>query len=211
MWADYFPNADIYGFDIDPACRAHRNDRIDIIIGDQTSNDDPAKIPESIDIVIDDGLHSQSSQISNFEFRYHNRMSERGIYVVEDVVGAYPVIEFFNRLAHFVNFWPKGESGSIWSSLNDFSQYLLAEGDHGFSDEDIWFIKNIPGVSIYRHLIFVDKGCNPEHGQAAFRLERPEEWSKVCETRANFLKTSSFTTTHDRMRAKADSVKETKQ
>lgn len=189
MWADYFPNAEIYGFDIDPACKEHEDDRIHVVIGDQTSNDDLATLPDGFDIVIDDGLHSVASQISSFEYLFKNKMEDRGIYVVEDVIGAGKVFDYFNRLSHLVNYWPKGESGAIWSSLNDFDPYLAREK---YSADDSWYIKHTLGVSIYRHLIFIDKGENPQHGQAAFRLQHPEVWGNVSKVRQKFLEESDF-------------------
>lgn len=189
MWADYFPNALIYGFDIDSACMEHETDRIKIIIGDQQSVEDLNKIPGEIDIIIDDGMHSVPSQIFSFKHLFQKKMNERGIYVVEDVIGSTKVYQYFNALSCLVNYWPKGETGAIWSSLNSFDDYLSKEN---YSEEDTWYIKNTLGVSIYRHIIFIDKGKNPQHGQAAFRLEHPEEWSKVLKVRADFLKNSEF-------------------
>ena len=38
VWKDYFPNAEIYGIDIDPSCKKFEDERTKIIICDQ--NDD---------------------------------------------------------------------------------------------------------------------------------------------------------------------------
>ena len=40
MWKEYFPNAEIHGFDIDEACKIHEKDRIRVHIGDQRSKED---------------------------------------------------------------------------------------------------------------------------------------------------------------------------
>ena len=38
MWSEYFPNAIIYGLDINPDCKRFESDRIKILIGDQNDN-----------------------------------------------------------------------------------------------------------------------------------------------------------------------------
>src|SRR5262249_34681332 len=65
MWRAYFPNADIFGFDIDDFSRLKIN-RCKIVRGDMSSRDDLAKfvrtIGRSIDILIEDGSHSSHHQ-----------------------------------------------------------------------------------------------------------------------------------------------------
>tara|TARA_B100001093_G_C26779827_1_gene994091 strand:- start:694 stop:1512 length:819 start_codon:yes stop_codon:yes gene_type:complete len=197
MWSEYFPNAEIYGFDIEPECKLCETDRIKVIIGDQCSQTDMEMLPNDFDIIIDDGLHSIKSQLSCFEFLFKNKLSETGIYVVEDVIGATKVIEFFNNLALLNNYWPEGESGSIWSSMNSFNDFLKKDMNKK-SEEDIYYIKNILGVAIYRHLIFIDKGKNPEQGQASLRINNPDTWKAIGSVRNNFLETTSFIPTSEK-------------
>lgn len=190
LWKDYFPNAEIIGFDIDPACKIHEEDRIQVIIGDQTSTADLDRIPGNADIIIDDGWHTIKSQLFCFEYLVRQKLAETGIYVVEDVIGSDAVFDYFNKLSKFLNYWPKGLHGGKWSSLDDFDEYL--KNDSKFSDDEKYYIKNILGVSIYRHLIFIDKGKNPQHGQAALRLYENETWAKVGKVRQEFLDSTDF-------------------
>ena len=95
MWADFFPNAKIYGIDIDSNCKSFENDRCKIFIGDQNNynflNQVSNTIAHPLDIVIDDGSHKYIHQLRTFSFLFP-RMSEHGIYVIEDtggVVGDY--------------------------------------------------------------------------------------------------------------------------
>jgi len=59
-WKEYFPNATIYGVDINPECEKHEEDRIKIFTGSQA---DPvflqavAEDAGGFDIVVDDGSH----------------------------------------------------------------------------------------------------------------------------------------------------------
>lgn len=87
MWREYFgPGCKIIGIDLNPTCKAHEAEGIEIFIGSQ---DDAsvidavlAKYPQ-IDIAIDDGSHLSPHQIASFELLYH-RISPRGVYLVED-------------------------------------------------------------------------------------------------------------------------------
>ena len=74
MWQDYFPNAQIIGIDIDPECKRFENDRIKIIIGDQTDRAFLEAFARenfgTIDIVVDDGLHTADAILTSFTALY---------------------------------------------------------------------------------------------------------------------------------------------
>lgn len=92
MWKEYFgAGAKIIGLDIDPSCKAHEADGIQIFIGSQ---DDPyvlneivEKYPE-IDIVLDDGSHIMKHMVETFEYLYP-KISPNGCYIVEDTHTCY--------------------------------------------------------------------------------------------------------------------------
>ncbi len=93
VWRKYFgPRARIVGIDIDPECAQRVDPENTVIIGDQS---DPAvlsaaieRLGGAIDLVIDDGSHLGRHQIPTFEYLYP-RISERGIYVCEDLHCSY--------------------------------------------------------------------------------------------------------------------------
>lgn len=92
MWKEYFgPGSQVIGIDINPNCKAHEADGIDIIIGSQ---DDPSIIDSifskypKIDIVLDDGSHIMQHMIASFELMYH-RIQPNGVYMVEDTHTCY--------------------------------------------------------------------------------------------------------------------------
>jgi hypothetical protein len=92
MWKEYFGSGShIVGIDINPECKAHEADGIDIFIGSQ---DDPAMIDAifskypKIDIVLDDGSHMMRHMISSFKLMY-DRMQPNGVYMVEDIHTCY--------------------------------------------------------------------------------------------------------------------------
>ena len=76
----------IYGIDIDPRCIQHKEDRIEIIIGDQ--NDDnflsslASKFDKSIDILLDDGSHITKHQIKTYDTLY-KCVKKTGLFIIE--------------------------------------------------------------------------------------------------------------------------------
>jgi len=92
FWRSYLgPQARIIGVDIDPACERFRDDGFEIHIGSQSDPEFLLSLMESVptaDIVIDDGGHKASEQITSFETIYP-RIAETGVYLVEDTQTSY--------------------------------------------------------------------------------------------------------------------------
>lgn len=93
MWREYFGNeAVIWGIDIDPRCKALEDENTHILIGSQ---EDPLFLRSivdkigMIDILIDDGGHTQDQQIVSFEELYKYVNPNGGIYLCEDVHTSY--------------------------------------------------------------------------------------------------------------------------
>ena len=110
MWKKYFgTKANIYGVDINAACRTYETDRIKVFIGDQKDRpfwrDVKQKIP-ALDIVIDDGGHGFDQQVVSLE-ELLPFLRPGGVYLCEDVQGA------FNRFASYVH--------GMGHKLNDYA------------------------------------------------------------------------------------------
>jgi cephalosporin hydroxylase len=90
MWRHYFPNAGIWGIDIDPA-RVNPNlmDGWTLISGDATNPECIAAAPPHLDIVIDDGSHRVTDQLRTFAM-LAPRLRSGSIYCIEDVQNASP-------------------------------------------------------------------------------------------------------------------------
>jgi hypothetical protein len=88
VWRDFFPNARVYGADIDEEI-LFQEERIDTFFVDQT---DVASIKElwnnlrvkDFDVMIDDGLHTFKAGSTLFENSI-DRLASHGIYIIEDV------------------------------------------------------------------------------------------------------------------------------
>ena len=92
MWKSYFGNqATIWGIDIDPRCKSMEEENIHILIGSQ---EDPAFLKTiiektgPIDILIDDGGHTQKQQRISFEILF-DCIKTNGIYLCEDTHTSY--------------------------------------------------------------------------------------------------------------------------
>ena len=90
MWRDYFgPRCQIFGIDIEPACKTYESDSVKVFIGDQSDRGFWKRFKEevpSIDIVIDDGSHLPQHQIATFE-ELLTCLQPGGVYLCEDVHG----------------------------------------------------------------------------------------------------------------------------
>jgi len=88
MWRRYFgPGTQIVGVDIDPRCRRFEDRSTTILIGDQADRRFLAEVRERtphIDILIDDGGHTMTQQITTFEEMYPH-IQPNGIYLCEDM------------------------------------------------------------------------------------------------------------------------------
>ena len=82
MWEEYFPNATIYGFDIDQKCTKFENGRVKIIIGDQNKLEDLKKIPGDLDVIIDDGSHVEEHVIKTFNYLFTEKLNIGGKYII---------------------------------------------------------------------------------------------------------------------------------
>jgi hypothetical protein len=87
-WQDYFPNAEIYGADIDPQVQFSEN-RIHTYYVDQTNLESINKMWAQIscgefDIIIDDGLHTFDAGVTFFEASV-SKLRDGGIYIIEDI------------------------------------------------------------------------------------------------------------------------------
>jgi len=87
MFRDYFPNAMIYGAEIEDK-RLFEEDRIRVIKCDQSKALDLSVLLEitgtDIDLFIDDGSHRPEDQISTF-LAVMPKLNKGAIYVIEDV------------------------------------------------------------------------------------------------------------------------------
>ena len=90
IWKDYFPQAYIYGIDID---KEYKDERIQIFRSDQSDITNLENIKNNIThpiyFINDDGSHLPEHQLISFDFLFSNVLEEGGLYIIEDIEVSY--------------------------------------------------------------------------------------------------------------------------
>jgi hypothetical protein len=88
-WAEFFPNASIYGADIDKDI-LFQTERIKTYYCDQTNPSiisdmwNSKGLDDKFDIIIEDGLHTFTANVCFFENSIH-KLNSGGYYIIEDI------------------------------------------------------------------------------------------------------------------------------
>jgi SAM-dependent methyltransferase len=149
MWRYYFPEATIVGIDINPVCKEHEQEGINVRIGDQTDENFLQSLIDEFgdfDLIIDDGSHHVNHVNKTFQFLF-TKLADGGIYFIEDTHAAY---------------WTShGGSITALQSINNVAKDLIdsinADHTRGQKIPD-YFTKNIKCMSVYDSIIVFDKG-----------------------------------------------------
>jgi cephalosporin hydroxylase len=101
-WRDYFPNAQVWGIDIDPIANAPYGDRVKVVTGSQADLTAIAQVAagQEFDIVVDDGSHLVDHLIASFGLIWP-RVKPGGFYVMEDLGCTY-----LGNMAQWKDVWP---------------------------------------------------------------------------------------------------------
>jgi len=103
-WREFFPNANIFGADIDTSI-LFKDERIKTFYCDSRNPNvisamwKNTELPESFDIIIDDSLHILDTNITFFENSLH-KLSSTGLFIIEDVgsfEACYHHIHYLNK------------------------------------------------------------------------------------------------------------------
>lgn len=109
MWKDYFPNADIYGADIDRSILFSEN-RLKTYFIDQSKADSVVDFWHTVgetefDLIIDDGLHRFEAGRTLF-LNSIEKLAKSGVYIIEDVThdNLIKYFRFFSDGKYTVNY-----------------------------------------------------------------------------------------------------------
>jgi len=149
MWNEYFPNAKIFGIDINPDCKNLEDDNIDIQIGSQNDKKflkNYAEYVGSLDLIIDDGGHTMNQQLNTFKILFPI-LNDGGIYIVEDIESSYQ------------NMYGGGPKRS--GTFVEYSKNLIDSINANHSDFNTlrpnWYSKNIEYIHFYNNVIVFKK------------------------------------------------------
>lgn len=157
MWKEYFPNAIIYGIDIDPRCSQFEEDRIKILIGDQNDDNFLNKVKleiNEIDILLDDGSHITTHQIKTFNY-LHGLIKKGGFYIIEDLRNSY---EEFSGDCDLRSIWPgmsyNNTDDLLKNSRYDFNNWvaeMVKKLDFHENENVIFGIYQYPMIIIFEN------------------------------------------------------------
>jgi hypothetical protein len=109
VWRDYFPNALVYGADIDETV-LFQEERIQTLSVDQLNPDSIREMWRragvgDFDLMVDDGLHTFEAGRTLF-LNSNNKLARNGIYVIEDVhlLDLLEYKKFFDSLEFVVDY-----------------------------------------------------------------------------------------------------------
>ena len=134
MWADYFPDAEIYTMELGQeefqknwASSTLDVSDINIIVGDSTDPKTWENIPNNLDIIVDDGDHKAETQITTFKLGF-GKLRERGLFFIEDthcgfeeIYGtSFALYEYFFNLVSNQQLPGAGTEGDFYK----FNQFL---------------------------------------------------------------------------------------
>jgi 23S rRNA U2552 (ribose-2'-O)-methylase RlmE/FtsJ len=151
MWRSYFgPKAKIWGIDIDQRCKLLEEQNTNIIIGSQEDEIFLESIYEKtgpIDILIDDGGHTQKQQIKTFKILF-DKIKNDGVYLCEDVHTSYWLYYGggLNRMGTYIQFTKK-----LIDKLNAYhSEENSLQVDN--------FTKSAKSIHYYDSIVVIEKG-----------------------------------------------------
>jgi hypothetical protein len=119
-WREYFPNAEIHGVDINPACKQveSKSEGIFVHILDCSEEDkleNFAKMYEGyFDVILDDGSHINNITLKTFK-HFYNCLKPVSYYIIEDLLCCYVGDNLPNVLKH----WPGTERITNKETTND--------------------------------------------------------------------------------------------
>lgn len=174
MWKHYFgPEAQITGVDINPRCATLAEERIDIVIGNQEDRESLralCRAKPAFDIIIDDGGHTMTQQITTFqELWFH--LKDGGVYLCEDTHTSY---------------WPGGFGGGHRNpgTFIEYTKGLLDQLTAWHSRDATLavneFTRSAFAVHYYDSMVFFEKrAMTPPYarmqGKPSFPLDEAEQ------------------------------------
>ena len=92
MWLEFFPNAEVFGFDISDFSEA-KEDRFTFHRGDMGSAEDLNKLKANLPplrVIVDDGSHAAYHQQFAFTHLFE-KVESGGFYIIEDLHATHPI------------------------------------------------------------------------------------------------------------------------
>lgn len=173
LWKQYFgDDVEIYAIDINPLCKGFEQKNVKIFIGSQEDKLFLNSVIKSIptpDIIIDDGGHSMTQQITSFEVLFPF-LKTNGLYFLEDLHSSY----WYNY----------GGGFKRKTSFIEYSKNLIDKLNAWHSESDRlkpdYFTRNIYGLHYYDSILVIDKKeiSPPKAEMTGKYVFSPEEYNE---------------------------------
>lgn len=165
IWREFFPNAEIYGIELNPIpLNNFELENTKLFFGDQTDINFLKEVVDeigSVDIIIDDGGHTQEQLKTSFEYLFRYGLKNEGQYVMEDLGCSYwykwsgglnnqnSIINFLKNKIDAINY-------RFWKG--DRKDYV-PKPSYELVDVTYWD-ENIVSMKFYKGMCFIEKGDN---------------------------------------------------
>lgn len=96
----------MFGLDIDPACKGHAEDRIEIETGSQDDLGLLSRVfpaAPKFDTIIDDDSHVNRHILASFDALFNQRLKPGGLYIIEDLRCSYQKLQ---SVVGVIGKWP---------------------------------------------------------------------------------------------------------
>lgn len=150
LWKQYFGDkVEIYAIDINPLCKSFEQENVKIFIGSQEDKSFLNSVLQSMpnpDIIIDDGGHSMTQQITSFEMLFPF-LKTNGVYFLEDLHSSY----WYNY----------GGGFKRSTTFIEYSKHFIDKLHAWHSESDRlkpdYFTRNIYALHYYDSILVIDK------------------------------------------------------
>jgi hypothetical protein len=151
MWADFFPNANIVGFDFYDKSKIKKQKHVKVYRGDQGNEEQLMGVhmhEGPFHVVVDDGSHMCAHQVKSFEVLFPH-MPDGGIYIIEDTETSY---------------WPDYGGGDIEHKHSCIAYFMrklheMHYRTNGLPKHDP-FTDIIESIQFFNNIIIIRKGYN---------------------------------------------------
>jgi hypothetical protein len=164
MWKSYFPDAYIYGIDIN---KEYKDDAIQVFKADQSDINSLENIKNQLNHPIfyinDDGSHVPEHQLMTFDYLFSNVLQEGGVYIIEDIEVSYWRKGYLYGYNANYGFGHELSIVEKFKLLIDYTNYpFLDENDKKVLDENTQFLssktkKSILTINFSENCIIIKK------------------------------------------------------
>lgn len=136
LLSDFFPNATVYGLDINDKSE-YDCEKIKTLIGDQEKREDLNKIKENFDLILDDGGHTMKQQQISFAVLF-KKLKSNGVYIIEDL-----------HTSDKEPWMNENDKISTLNMLKEFEKNNKIISNHISDEEKEYLEKNIKSITIW--------------------------------------------------------------